>query len=331
MKKYSLHILVSLLLPIFLLTGCSGSKNNAVKTIAADKSENQPITYIMSGKIKAEESADITSKISAKVLSINVDVGSVVNKGDCLIKLDSKDLEAAAAQQQSAVNIAKANLNKIKSGARPEQIAQAQAQFDSAKANYENIKNTYEINEEIFEAGGLPKIQLDQSKTALAAAEAAYKSAESTLSMLNNGETADTIAVYEAQLKGAMAGLNTAEVLLQNGTVTSPISGVVTAKNINNGELAAAGVPLLTVVNLNSLIINAYIPSTLANEIYTNQQVSIKVSEISGKEFTGVISVISSAVDSKNKNILVKVKINEADSMLKPGMFAEIGIKEQVK
>ena len=64
------------------------------------------------------------------------------------------------------------------------------------------------------------------------------------------------------------------------------------------------------------------------NKISVNQEVVIKVSEIPDKEFDGQISVIDSAVDSKNKNILVKVKFKEKDPLLKPGMFAEIGIRE---
>ena len=146
--------------------------------------------------------------------------------------------------------------------------------------------------------------------------------------MLNKGETAESIAVVEAQVKSAEAALNTAQVQLQNGAIASPVSGVVTSKNINIGELATVGAPLITIVNLDSILVNAYIPSTYINRISVNQEVVIKVSEIPNKEFEGEISVIDSVVDSKNKNILVKVKFTDKDPLLKPGMFAEVGIRE---
>ena len=88
------------------------------------------------------------------------------------------------------------------------------------------------------------------------------------------------------------------------------------------------GAPLLTIINLDTIIVNAYIPSTYINRVSVNQQVVIKVSEIPDKEFEGEISVIDSAVDSKNKSILVKVNFKDKDPLLKPGMFAEIGIRE---
>lgn len=332
MKKSILWIMVSTLLVILILTGCSNNKNdNKNDNTNIDKTANsnsQSIVYFMSGKVKADESADITSKITARVSDVSVDVGSAVNKGDYIIKLDSKDLEAQVEQQQAAVNVAEANLNKIKSGARTEQIDQAEAAFESAKTNYENTKTTNETNKDLYNAGGISKSQLDQSETTLAAAEASYKSAQYALDMLKNGETSETIAIYEAQLKSAQAGLATAQVQLQNGTITSPISGVVTEKNIKEGELATVGTPLLTIVNLDTVVINAYVPSTYINKIALNQEVIIKVSEIPDKEFTGEISVINSATDSKSKDILVKVKFKEKDPLLKPGMFAEIGIRE---
>jgi multidrug resistance efflux pump len=333
MKKNVLCGMMIILLITSTLVGCSNNKNdnvNAAEIVNVDKTvkvEDKSITYFMSGKVQADESAIITSKINARPSEISVDIGSTVNKGDNVIIFDSKDLEAQVEQAQAAVDVAQASLNKIKSGSRPEQIQQATATLESTKANYENAKSNNTRNKDVFDAGGIPKAQLDQSDAAYVAAESTYKSAQAALDMLNKGETAESIAVAEAQVKSAQAALNTAQVQLQNGTLSSPISGVVTAKNINVGELATMGAPLISIVNLDTIIINAYMPSTYINKVSVNQEVVIKVSEIPDKEFEGQISVIDSAIDSKNKNILVKVKFKDKDPLLKPGMFAEIGIR----
>ena len=328
MKKNILWVIMIVLLVTSTLAGCSNNKNNNTNVDETVNVQDKKINYFMSGKVQADESAVITSKINARVLSLSVDIGSTVNKGDNIIILDSKDLEAQAGQAQAGVDVAQANLNKIKRGSRPEQIEEAKASLESAKANYENAKANNARNKDVFDAGGLPKSELDKSETNLAATEATCKSAQAALDMLNNGETAESIAISQAQVKSAEATLNTAQVQLQNGTISSPISGVVSVKNINDGELATAGTPLLSIVNLDTIIINSYIPSTLINKISVNQEVVIKVSEIPDKEFNGEITVIDSVIDSKNKNILVKVKFDDKDPLLKPGMFAEIGIRE---
>lgn len=334
MKKSALWIIIMALLVNPTLSGCSNNSNdeNTVEVMSVNnKSDGENIknvNYFMSGKVQADESAVITSKINARVTDISVDVGSTVNKGDNIITFDSKDIQAQVAQAQASVGVAQANLNKIKSGSRPEQIEQATAALESAKSNYENTKANYTRNKGVYDAGGIPKSQLDQSETACTTAESTYKSAQAVLDMLNKGETAESIAVAEAQVKSAEAAVNTAQVQLQNGTIVSPICGVVTAKNINIGELAVSGTPLLTIINLDTIIINAYIPSTYMNRISVNQEVVIKVSEIPDKEFEGEISVIGSSVDSKNKSVLVKVKFKDKDPLIKPGMFTEIGIRE---
>lgn len=331
MKKNILLSMFSLLI-IFTVTlnlvGCNNSKNENTNTEENINTEADSVVYFMSGKVQADESADITSKINARILNINADIGSTVKKGDCVINLDSKDLEAQVAQAQADVNTAESNLNKAKSGTRPEQIAQAQATLDSAKANYDTSKANNERNQNLFDSGAIPKAQLEQSQTAYTVAESSYKSAQAALEMLNNGETSQTIATFEAQLKKAQAVLATTQVQLQNGMIVSPISGVVTAKNIKDGELATVGAPILTIVNLDTVVINAYIPTTYINKISLNQEVIIKVSEIPDKKFNGEIVVIDSASDPKSKNVFVKVKFKDKDELLKPGMFAEIGIIE---
>lgn len=334
MKKSVLSIMIMVLLVTPALSGCGNNTNdeNTVETMSvqnkSDSEDTKKVNYFMSGKVQADESVVITSKINSRAADISVDVGSIVNKDDCVITFDAKDIEAQVAQAKAGVDVAQANLNKIKSGSRPEQIEQATAALETAKANYENTKTNYTRNKDVYDVGGIPKSQLDESETALIAAESTCKSAQAALDMLKKGETAEGIAVLEAQVKSAEAALNTAQVQLQNGDIESPISGVVTGKNINVGELATVGTPLITIVNLDSVLVNAYIPSTYINKISVSQKVVIKVSEIPDKEFEGEISVIDSAVDPKNKNILVKVKFKDKEPLLKPGMFAEVGIRE---
>ena len=147
------------------------------------------------------------------------------------------------------------------------------------------------------------------------------------MEIVSKGETQETLNILKAQTKQAQAAVNVVKTQLNNGTITSPISGVISAKNINTGELALAGSPLVSVVNADSMYINAYLPATLVQKVTAEQNVTIKVSEIPEKMFEGTIAVIRPVVDPKSKNILVKVRIDDPDAILKPGMFAEIGIK----
>lgn len=311
---------------VLLLTGC-GIVDQKDKQASTEVQVSKPV-FVMAGIIDANEKAGITTKISARIANISVDVGSVVKKGDTLISLDSKDIEAQLAQAQAGVNTAQANLAKLRSGARPEQIAQAQALLDSANTGYTNLKNNFDRNQQLLTAGAISQTQLETAQTQLAAAEAQYKSAQDQLDMLTKGETKEALNISEAQVKQAEAALELAKTQLAYGTIVSPVSGIVSAKNINVGELASVGATLLAVVNVDSLFINASLPAGLISSVKVGQQVVVKVSEIPDQEFLGEVSFVNPVIDSRSTSVLVKVILSNPDPVLKPGMLAKIGLKK---
>ena len=146
--------------------------------------------------------------------------------------------------------------------------------------------------------------------------------------MLKNGPTESSIDVFKAQVEQAEAALKTAQTALSNGIITSPISGVVNAKSINVGEMASPGATLASISNAGALYVNAYAPLEIVSQLKDGQDVVVKVSEVENTEFQGKISVINSKLNSQSRNILVKVTVADPNAQLKPGMFAEVGLKE---
>ncbi len=327
MKKTMLVCLVVAL----MLSGCgstnNGNTSNNSKT-AETTAEQAKNKYIMAGKIEANDQANIASKISARVSEVLVDVGSKVNAGDTIVKLDTQDLQAQVNQAQAAVDTANATLTNAMNSTRPEQISQAQATLDSANEAYDVAKKNYDRTKALVDAGANTQQQLEAAHQQLTTAESQQKSAQEQLNMLNNGATQTSIDVYKAQVAQAEAALKTAQTTLNNGTLTAPISGVVNAKSINVGEMASPGATLVSISNPDALVVNAYAPLDIAGQLQEEQDVVVKVSEVDNVEFDGKITVINSKLNSQSRNILVKVSLADPNSQLKPGMFAEIGLKE---
>lgn len=319
------------LIAVVFLSGCSSNvSTNVNNNVQATKNTQQSAKtqYIMGGKIQSNEEANIGSKISARVSEITVDVGTKVNQGDTIIKLDTQDLQAQVEQAQAAVNTAKANLANATSGTRPEQIAQAQASLDSASQSYEVTKKNYDRTKALVDSGAAAQQQLDSAQQQLAVVESQYKTAQANLEMLQNGATKSSIDVYQAQVNQAEAVLKVSQAALSNATITAPISGVVSAKNINVGEMASTSATLLSIVNSSGLSVNAYAPLEVVDQLKEGQDVVVKVSEIPDKQFEGKITVINSKLNSQSRNILVKVAVADPNSQLKSGMFAEVGLKK---
>lgn len=322
MKK----IAVIMLTMVVGLTGC-GTAAKTNQQASANVQTSNPV-FVMAGIIDANEKAVITTKIPAKVSAISVDVGSAVKKGDTIITLDTKDIQAQVAQAQAAVDTAQANLIKAQTGARPEQISQAQAALAGAQISYQNAKNNYDRNQQLFDSGAISQAQLEASQTQFAAAQAQYNSAQDQLAILTKGETQETLNILRSQVEQAQAVLDLAKAQLAYGTIVSPISGKVSVKNINVGELATPGANLVTIVNDDSSIINASLPAGLIDSVKIGQEVVVKVSEIPNKEFSGQVTAIDPTIDSRSRTVLAKVKFDDPDSLLKTGMLAEIGLKK---
>ncbi|MFT8347495.1 HlyD family secretion protein [Clostridium saccharoperbutylacetonicum] len=325
MKKIMLLCLVTAM----MLSGC-GSVSNGNGNVQAVETETKQAKnkYIMAGKIDSNDEVNIASKISARVSEVLVDIGSKVNQGDAVIKLDTKDLQAQVDQAQAAVNTANANLANAMNSTRPEQIAQAQASLDSATESYEVANKNYERTKTLVDSGANTQQQLEAAHQQLVAAEAQKKSADEQLNMLKKGATETSIDVYKAQVEQAEAALKTAQTALSNGVIASPISGVVNAKSINVGEMASPGVTLASISNADALYVNAYAPLDIVGKLKEGQDVVVKVAEVEDTEFEGKITVINTKINSQSRNVLVKVALTDAKSELKPGMLAEVGLKE---
>ena len=252
--------LITILVLLLILFSCNKNTN---KDNGANSNNLQHEKYFFAGKIESSSKVDLTSKISAKVLKINGDIGSFVKKGDPIIIFDIKEVGA---------------------------------QYDSAKKNYDNAKINLERSLTLYDSGNLPKQQKE-------AAEYQFSQAESNYVLL--------------------------QVQYGNGVITSPINGYITVKNINTDEMSTPGLPLVSIVNLDNLYINAFIPENLLYQFHKGMDVIIKLSEIPDKTFKGEISVIDPVIDSKSKTSIAKVLILNKDSSLKPGMFALIGIITQ--
>ncbi len=330
MKKTMLVCLVAAM----ILSGCSsaantaGTKTNSQITAQTTTDEQVKVKYIMAGKIDSNDQVNIASKISARVSEVLVDVGSNVNAGDVIVKLDTTDLQAQVGQAQAAVNTANASLTNAMNSTRPEQIEQAQAALDSANKSYDIAKKNYDRTKSLVDAGAATQQQLETADQQLSAAEAQQKSSQDQLKMLQDGATETSIDVYKAQVEQAQAALKTAQTALDNATITSPISGKVNAKSINVGEMASPGAALVSISDPNSLVVNAYVPLEISNQLKEGSDVTVRVSEAGDTEFEGKIAVINSKLNSQSNNVLVKVSLSDPNSLLKPGMFAEIGLKE---
>lgn len=164
--------------------------------------------------------------------------------------------------------------------------------------------------------------KVDEAQSEVSAAQEELSNAQSSAS-----SGSSDAGGYQSQLSQAQSKLDEYQKELDSAVITSPISGTVSSRNLNVGSTVTAGKPIVSIVNTENLYVNAYAPASILNEIKVGQSVAVKIPDISDDELSGRIAVINSKLDSESSDVLVKVTLNSKSQLLKPGMFAEVGLK----
>ncbi|MCG8484654.1 MAG: efflux RND transporter periplasmic adaptor subunit, partial [Clostridia bacterium] len=182
---------------------------------------------------------------------------------------------------------------------------QALAAYNQAKDAYNNAKSNYERTKTLFSEGAVSKQQYEQAQ-------------------LQSNST------YQAMTQ-AQAGLNSAKDALDNTIITSPINGYVTLVNINEGEIASQAMPAVAVANIDTVEIETSISEHLINKVHIGDSVKVYVSSASDEEFGGTVTALSPAPAQGSLTYPLKVSIDNTDTLIKSGMFAEIHITSESK
>src|ERR1039457_4512104 len=249
--------LASIIPVIVSALGCSADKQEeptvSVQVVPVKKATIEQTVTSEAILFPLAQSA-IVPKISAPVKAFYVHRGSKVHEGQLLAKLESRDLAAAAQDNRGAYDQAQANYAIATASTLPEEIQKAQGDTQSAKLALEAEQKLYDSRQDLYKQGALPRKDLDQAGVALTQARNQYELAQRHLDALMAVSKQQEQKAAAGQLHSAKGKYLGAEAQLSYSEIRSPISGVVTDRSLYPGEMAAAGTPLLTVMDTSSVI-----------------------------------------------------------------------------
>jgi cobalt-zinc-cadmium efflux system membrane fusion protein len=101
---------------------------------------------------------------------------------------------------------------------------------------------------------------------------------------------------------------------------------VVTARNINPGELASSAGPIVTLANLDKVVIKVNVGEELINKLVVGEKVPVKIKTVSIDSFPGEVVNVAASADPQVKTYPVKLHLNNPAHLIKPGMFAEVNL-----
>lgn len=314
-----------------LLAGCrSGEKEpEALVTVHSARARTAELARTVNAEavVFPVAQAAVTPKISAPVRQFFVTRGATVRKGQRLALLENRDLSAAALDNKGALDQAEAAYKTSVGATVPEDMQKAELELQNARQALDAEQKLYESREQLFKEGALPRKDLDQARVSLAQARSQYEIAKKRLESLNALVKEQSLKAAGGQLASARGKYQGAEAMLSYSDIRSPIDGVITDRPLYPGEMASNSAPLLTVMDISSVIAKAHIPEAEAAALRKGDKATISVPGLEDVE--GVVSLVSPALDPNSTTVEIWVQAKNPKRQLRPGVTARIAITAQ--
>lgn len=280
----------------------SGSAASAADKIAGRPakapalSTNINFSVTLAGEIGPAEQVSVRPEVNGRINELPVDIGDRVKKGDLLFALDDKDLRIELDTRTQEIDSAKLSLEK------------ARLQMAQAERNYLRDKQLFEdklVSEQVFETS---KQNWDSAKT--------------------DYELADN------SVKRSQSNYDLAEERLSRTRVLAPFDCTILTRPVSIGQAVSgsggfnSGTEVLTIANLNDLIIMAHVNQADVTRLKNGMEVNVAVEAVAGLNIIGIVERISPQATIVNniKGFSTRIRLKKPDDRVQPGMTANINI-----
>jgi multidrug efflux pump subunit AcrA (membrane-fusion protein) len=312
------------------LSACSKPKEAETEPVApvqVTAAVRGPIQRIVTadGILYPLDQAAVMPKISAPVKSFSANRGDHVAKDQLLVTLENRDLQAAVAEARQLYEQALSAQRNTTGAQLPEDATKARQDVTSSKEALDAAQKVYESRKQLFEEGALARRLVEEANVAYVQARSQYDIATQHLQALDRVGQPEQTKGAQAQTDAAKARYDAAVAQLSYSEIRSPIAGVISDRPLYAGEMAAAGTPLITVVNVSRVIARANVPVPQAAFLKIGDAGTITQAE-AGIELHGKVTVVSPAVDPNSTTVEVWVEADNPGEKLKPGATVRVSI-----
>ncbi len=277
------------------------------------------------GVLYPQDQASIVPKISAPVQRFLVNRGDHVKAGQLLAVLDNRDLSAAVAESRGLLNQAESSLQMTSQATLPEEMVKAQSDVQAGQQALDATQKVLESRRKLFQEGALARKLVDDAEVAYAQAKAQLETAKEHLRTLQGVGKDEQVKGARAQVEAARAHLQSAEAQVAYSEIRSPISGVIADRPLYAGEMAGAGTPLLTVMDISRVVARVNVPQAQATAVKVGQPATVTQTD-NGEKLEGKVTVVSPATDPNSTTVQVWITAANPGEKFKPGAAVHAAI-----
>jgi RND family efflux transporter MFP subunit len=323
MKFFTLFL--GTFLTVSVMAGCSASPGAAPNVSKADDTAPRNVNIatavekpldqlvVVTGTLAAEQEITLGLKVAGRVAELPVDLGSTLNKGDVVARLDTTDFLLRVRQSEASLQQARVRLGLPSTGTSEDVNIEQTAPVRAARAQMDSARARLDRALQLSENGLMAKADLDAVTGAYKVAEADY------------ADALDEAKNRQGILAQRRSELEIARQQLADSVLYAPIAGAIRQRNANVGEYLAAGAPVVTLVQMDPLRLKTEVPERDAMQIRAGMMVRVSVEGAAGTH-QGRVVRLSPAIDEASRTLLVETEVSNARNVLRPGAFARAEI-----
>lgn len=308
-----------ILLSALYLTACESSQQN----IALGTLERDRIAH--------------TATVNEVITSLPVSQGSIVSEGTVLVQLDDTIQKAQVAIAQASVDNFEANLEKLRNGARIEEVAAARAKLAGSRASLDETNANYNRTLELAKSSAISAAEKDRILAMREASLANLKAAQEALHILTNGTREEDLRAAEALYNKAKAVLEIEQKKLKDLTIVATRNGILDNLPWNLGERPTIGSPLAIVLAGKAPYARVYIPEAHRVNIKINDELIIHVDGLE-RNIVGSVRWVSNdpaftpyyALNQEERSrlmYLAEIQLPETEQNLPSGIPVQVELK----
>jgi RND family efflux transporter MFP subunit len=341
--------------------------------------------FEISGQMVAQMDAQVGAKIGARLVAVYVKDGDRVGAGQAIARQDGADINAQVRQAQSALSVARnqltqsiaekrqgpvrsqasvqasearlqqarANLEKLRKGARDEEREQVKAQVAAARSNMETVKRDLARDEELFKQGAISQADVDRTRNQYQAALSQYEQSLENWRMMQNGSRSEDIAAAEQRVREAEEALKSdraqknldvqyslredsareqviaAEEQLRiarnnqsESVIRSPFSGTIAGRPLQPGTYVAPGTPVARVVGSGGIYFEGEVPENKIGKLGEGSVVRVTTSGTGTADIMGKVLAVNPLGSETGRIFRVRVGLQDPPPTVRAGMFA---------
>jgi len=307
---------------------------DVARAAAENSGDAGGVVLTASGYIVPHHKINVNSKVTGRVAWIGVEKGDKVKEGQVLVRLEDNEFRAQYEQAKGATDNARAYLQELQNGSRPEEIQQAQHNLDEARATLANDKLTLDRDRELWSQGVVSRQAFDDASAKFAADQQRVNSLDKAFQLAKIGPRAEDIARAKGALLQAEGQEAYAKSWLDATVIRAPVNGTILERTAEKGELITSGFAsqaeggpqgsVVALADLNDIQVELDIAQDDFSKLGPKQKGAVTVDAYPDRKWDGVIHEISPEANRQKATVQVKVQILNPDEYLRPEMNATV-------